>query len=129
MKSDTETKHIKKSIEERIKNEKLIMRPRSFFLFRAIGAYIVLGILFFVSLFLISFLQHVLINTEELLLVPWYLLIVLVLIVGLALKVLDRSIERVHRTPRLITFAGMLFLVILLATIIVRVSFVREILF
>lgn len=129
MKSDTETKNIEKSIEERIKNEKLTIRPRSFFLFRVIGAYMVLGMLFFVSLFLISFLQHVAINTEKLLLVPWYLLIVLVLIVALALKVLDRSIERAHRTPRLITFTGMLFLVILLATIIVRVSFVREILF
>ena len=129
MGKNSDQSNIEKSIGEKIQKQELTMRPKRFFVLKVIGTYLFLGVLFLASLFLISFLRFITSELQELRLFPWHVLALILVFVVISLKVLDRSIQRVHRTPRVITLFVLLTIVAALAFVIAQLSFLDEIFF
>lgn len=124
-----EQKDINKSIQDKIQKGEVHIRPKKYFILRIVGAYLGLGLLFFMSLLLVSFLELVAVELEEIALFPWYLLLVFLLFLAVALKTLDRSMDRAYKTPRIFTFLFLFIVVVILATVVARVPFLNEIFF
>ncbi|OGM92533.1 hypothetical protein A2755_00350 [Candidatus Wolfebacteria bacterium RIFCSPHIGHO2_01_FULL_48_22] len=122
------------SIQGRIKRGELAMRPKRYFIWRIIGLYALLALLFVVSLFLISFAWHM-INEFGLLSIvsaglggapefaaafPWHLIIIMLLCTWVALYLIIRHVGRIYKIPRVISLIAILVVLIACAVAIVR---------